>query len=123
MRRAFAPGISASQAAPEEFGEVVRLLRKRGFTGANVTVPHKQAACSLCSDTDALSRATGSVNTLVFQQDGSVSGFNTDGPGFARAIREEFSVDLRDLKVALLAPAAGPGLPWPTPAPCSAANG
>ena len=35
------------QAAPEEFGEVVRLLRKRGFTGANVTVPHKQAALSL----------------------------------------------------------------------------
>ena len=31
------------QAAPEEFGEVVRLLRERGFTGANVTVPHKQA--------------------------------------------------------------------------------
>lgn len=71
------------QAAPEEFGEVVRLLRERGFTGANVTVPHKQAACSLCNDTDALSRATGSVNTLVFQKDGSVSGFNTDGPGFA----------------------------------------
>ena len=88
------------QASPEEFGEVVRLLRERGFTGANVTVPHKQAACSLCNDTDALSRVTGSVNTLVFQKDGSVSGFNTDGPGFARAIREEFSVDLRDLKVA-----------------------
>ena len=67
------------QAAPEEFGEVVRLLRERGFTGANVTVPHKQAACSLCNDTDALSRVTGSVNTLVFQKDGSVSGFNTDG--------------------------------------------
>ena len=42
------------QASPEEFGEVVRLLRERGFTGANVTVPHKQAACSLCNDTDAL---------------------------------------------------------------------
>lgn len=98
------------QAAPEEFGEVVRLLRERGFTGANVTVPHKQAACSLCNDTDALSRVTGSVNTLVFQKDGSVSGFNTDGPGFARAIREEFSVDLRDLKVALLGSCGGAGL-------------
>ena len=98
------------QASPEEFGEVVRLLRERGFTGANVTVPHKQAACSLCNDTDALSRVTGSVNTLVFQKDGSVSGFNTDGPGFARAIREEFSVDLRDLKVALLGSCGGAGL-------------
>ena len=73
-------------------------------------MPHKQAACSLCHDTDALSRATGSVNTLVFQKDGSVSGFNTDGPGFGRAIREEFSVDLRDLKVVLLGACGGAGL-------------
>lgn len=70
------------QASPEEFGEVVRLLRERGFTGANVTVPHKQAACSLCNDTDALSRVTGSVNTLVFQKDGSVSGLQHGRPGF-----------------------------------------
>ena len=98
------------QASPEEFADVVRLLREKGFLGANVTVPHKQAACSLCHDTDALSRATGSVNTLVFQKDGSVSGFNTDGPGFGRAIREEFSVDLRDLKVVLLGACGGAGL-------------
>lgn len=98
------------QALPEEFAEVVRVIREKGFTGANVTVPHKQAACGLCDDTDALSRATGSVNTLVFQKDGSVSGFNTDGPGFAQAIREEFSVDLRDLKVALLGACGGAGL-------------
>ena len=98
------------QASPEEFADVVRLLREKGFLGANVTVPHKQAACSLCHDTDALSRATGSVNTLVFQKDGSVSGFNTDGPGFGRAIREEFSVDLRDLKVVLLGACGGDAL-------------
>lgn len=98
------------QASPEEFTDVVRVIREKGFLGANVTVPHKQAACSLCNDTDALSRATGSVNTLVFQQDGSISGFNTDGPGFTRAIREEFSVDLRDLKVMLLGACGGAGL-------------
>ena len=92
------------------FEEALRGLEALGARGANVTVPHKQAACSLCSDTDALSRVTGSVNTLVFQKDGSVSGFNTDGPGFARAIREEFSVDLRDLKVALLGSCGGAGL-------------
>lgn len=98
------------QASPEEFEEVVRLIRDKGFLGANVTIPHKQAACALCDETDALSRATGAANTLVFQKDGSISGFNTDGPGFARAIREEFSVDLRDLKVVLLGACGGAGL-------------
>lgn len=98
------------QASPEEFADVVRLIRDKGFIGANVTVPHKQAACSLCDDTDALSRFTGASNTLVFQKDGSISGFNTDGPGFSRAIREEFSVDLRDLKIVLLGACGGAGL-------------
>lgn len=31
------------QASPEEFADVVRLIRDKGFIGANVTVPHKQA--------------------------------------------------------------------------------
>lgn len=98
------------QASPEEFADTVRVIREKGFIGANVTVPHKQAACALCDHTDALSRSIGSVNTLVFQKDGSISGFNTDGPGFARAIREEFFVDLRDLKVVLLGACGGAGL-------------
>lgn len=111
------------QASPEEFANVVRLIRDQGFIGANVTVPHKQAACALCDDTDALSRATGSVNTLVFQKDGSITGFNTDGPGFSRAIREEFSVDLRDLKIVLLGACGGAGLALAYTCAISAANG
>lgn len=98
------------QASPEEFPEVVRILQQKGFIGANVTVPHKQAARTLCSHVDPLARATGAVNTLAFQQDGSINGFNTDGPGFARAIREDFSVDLKDLKVVLLGACGGAGL-------------
>jgi shikimate dehydrogenase len=38
-----------------------------------------------------------------------MSGLNTDGPGFSRAIREEFSVDLRDLRVLLLGAGGGAG--------------
>jgi shikimate dehydrogenase len=47
-------------------------LRDRGFAGANVTIPHKQAVVA------ALDEAEGdAVNTLVFR-DGRVLGFNTD---------------------------------------------
>ncbi len=98
------------QAEPGEFAEVVRLLQARGFTGVNVTVPHKQAARLLCDGVDPLADATGAVNTLLFNADDTITGFNTDGPGFARAIREEFSVDLRDLKIVLLGACGGAGL-------------
>ncbi len=98
------------QAEPQEFEQVVKLMQSKGFTGANVTVPHKQAARALCHEVDALAEATGAVNTLLFNADGSITGFNTDGPGFARAIREEFSVDLRDLKIVLLGACGGAGL-------------
>ncbi len=47
-------------------------LRVLGFAGANVTIPHKQAAATACDEADGEA-----VNTLVFR-DGRVLGFNTD---------------------------------------------
>jgi shikimate dehydrogenase len=47
-------------------------LRALGFAGANVTIPHKQAAAAACDEADG-----DAVNTLVFR-DGRVLGFNTD---------------------------------------------
>ncbi len=98
------------QASPDEFDHVIKTLQTKGFIGANVTIPHKQRAYKLCTNADSLAKATEAVNTLVFENDGSVSGFNTDGPGFAYAIRDEFSMDLRDLKIVLLGACGGTGL-------------
>lgn len=98
------------EAKPEEFNEVVKALVALGFIGANVTVPHKPAAAKLCDKLDELSKATGSVNTLLFPTpDSGMLGFNTDGPGFVSAIREEFGVDVRDLKIVLLGACGGAG--------------
>ncbi len=77
---------------PEDFLEVVRALPKAGFRGANVTVPHKEAAFALCRDHGRLSeraRRVGSVNTLVFAEDGVVEGDTTDGFGFVANLRQE----------------------------------
>jgi shikimate dehydrogenase len=63
---------------PELLGDAVRGLRAAGFTGANVTIPHKQAVISFCDDLDEIARAAGSVNTLVFSEEG-VLGASTDG--------------------------------------------
>src|SRR5579863_7688487 len=49
----------------EEFASFVRSLPERGYVGANVTVPHKEAAFAL-SQPDEGARAVGAVNTLWF---------------------------------------------------------
>jgi shikimate dehydrogenase len=50
----------------------------------------------------------GAVNTVSFDG-GRVRGDNTDGPGFVRAIREEFNVDLPDLRVLIVGAGGGAG--------------
>ena len=84
-------------------------LRNAGIHGINVTVPHKLEALEACDLVDPAAQMMGAVNTVVFDKEGSCSGFNTDGPGFARAIREEFSVDLGDLKVIIIGAGGGAG--------------
>ena len=51
--------------APERFARFVQSLAARGYVGANVTVPHKEAALAL-SQPDDRARAVGAANTLWF---------------------------------------------------------
>ncbi len=72
---------------PEDFTAAVRALPKLGFAGANVTVPHKEAALAACDEVTPLARRIGAVNTLVCRPDGSLFGDNTDGFGFLENLR------------------------------------
>jgi shikimate dehydrogenase len=65
---------------PGEFGEFVETLRERGYVGANVTVPHKEAALTISAPDDR-ARAVGAANTL-FYSDGTLRSTNTDVEGF-----------------------------------------
>jgi shikimate dehydrogenase len=93
---------------PEELAEALRLLPERDFMGANVTIPHKPAALALMDDADPQARRAGGVNTVVVE-DRKLLGFSTDGPGLVRAIRGEFGVDVRDLRVLILGAGGGAG--------------
>jgi shikimate dehydrogenase len=86
---------------PSELPAAFGLLRGQNFVGVNLTVPHKIPAFELMDETDETARKIGAVNTVKIEN-GKLHGFNTDGKGFSRAIREEFSVDLRDLRVLVL---------------------
>lgn len=73
---------------PEAFAGAVRALADLGFAGANVTIPHKEAAFALCDEVSEVARRAGSVNTLLFR-DGRISGTSTDGFGFLESLREQ----------------------------------
>lgn len=71
---------------PEAFEETVRALSAAGFSGANVTIPHKEAALALADDATDAARAIGAANTLTFRPDGTIHADNTDAPGTLAAI-------------------------------------
>ena len=96
------------QIAPEELETAVRLVPELEFVGVNLTIPHKIPALAIVDELHSNARDIGAVNTVVVR-DRKLIGDNTDGPGFARAIRSEFSMDLRDLRVMLLGAGGGAG--------------
>jgi shikimate dehydrogenase len=87
--------------AAEHLDEAIRLIREIGFIGFNVTLPHKENVLGLLDQVDPGSEQMRAVNTVALR-DKKLIGFNTDGVGFSRAVREVFSVDLRDLRVLLI---------------------
>ena len=58
-----------------------------GLKGANITVPHKEYAYRACDHLDPFARKVGAVNTIV-EKEGELYGYNTDAPGFLKAISE-----------------------------------
>jgi shikimate dehydrogenase len=70
---------------PELFAETVRALEAAGFLGANVTIPHKEAALAVADEASEAAREIGAANTLTFAG-GSIQAENTDAPGLLRAL-------------------------------------
>lgn len=72
--------------APAQFAEAVRGLQAAGFRGANVTIPHKEAAYALATELDHTAQRAGAVNTLIFEANGAIRGLSTDGDGFVASM-------------------------------------
>ena len=93
---------------PGRVGEALGRMRELGFIGCNVTVPHKFEVMAFCDVVDGAAQALGAVNTVSFEA-GLTRGSNTDGPGFVRAISDEFGVSLEELKVLIVGAGGGAG--------------
>lgn len=61
------------------------------LSGANITVPHKEAAYKACDEVRGFAKKTGVVNTLI-NENGRLIGYNTDADGFLFAIEEFKSI-------------------------------
>ncbi len=93
----------------DELAAAMRLLVPAGFLGVNVTIPHKTAVLPLLDSLDPHAEKLGAVNTVRVERDGTLRGFNTDGPGFERAVAAEFGLDLRGAGVLVLGAGGGAG--------------
>ena len=73
---------------PEGLRAALRALPALGFSGCNLTIPHKEAAFEAVDRVDPLARRIGAINCVVVAPDGSLDGRNTDGFGYIESIRE-----------------------------------
>jgi shikimate dehydrogenase len=93
---------------PKELPDALRNLASADFLGASLTIPHKQASLSFMDHVSRESQLMGAINTVAVR-DGKLHGFNTDGPGLAAAVNEEFGIPLKKLSVLILGGAGGAG--------------
>jgi shikimate dehydrogenase len=71
---------------PEHLEQALRALSILGFAGANLTIPHKEAAARLVDRRSSAAERIGAVNTVVVEPDGTLTGDNTDGYGFIASL-------------------------------------
>lgn len=71
---------------PSDLEQALWSLPVLGFSGCNLTIPHKVAAMGLVDHVDPLARRVGAINTVVVGTNGGLSGHNTDVYGFIQSL-------------------------------------
>lgn len=89
-------------AAPEAFADTLRGFFAQGGRGANVTLPHKAAACALADVHSATARRLGVANVLTALPDGRIEGDSNDGEGMLAGMRRHAGIEPRGSEVLLL---------------------
>ena len=90
----------AFKVKPAELENAANGMRALNIRGLNVTMPHKSAILKFLDRVDLSAQIINSVNT-VLNKESKLFGFNTDGVGALKALREN-GVELKGRKVLLL---------------------
>lgn len=90
---------------PSRLEPVLQGLAQAGFAGVNLTVPHKLMALCMLDLKDASVKELGATNTLSFISRGSgvkIHGFNTDGYGLLKGLKEAFHFSPKGKRIAVV---------------------
>lgn len=91
----------AFQVAPDQLPQFVQAVRELGILGMNVTIPHKLHVMELIDEIDADALNLGAVNTVV-NRNGRLIGYNTDGIGYVRSLKEEAVANITNKKIVVV---------------------
>ncbi len=83
-----------------ELEKAVEGIRSLGIQGFNVTIPYKIEIMKYLDEIDEKAKILGAINTVV-NTDGKLKGFNTDGDGFIKSLKD-IGVDIKNKKIALI---------------------
>ena len=72
---------------PEDFEQTIRALVNMGFSGVNVTIPHKLSALKIADKSSSTAQYIGAANTLTFTKENKIYADNTDAYGFINNIK------------------------------------
>ena len=73
-----------------DFEQTIRTLMKMGFSGVNVTIPHKLLALKIADESSIIAQYIGAANTLTFTKENKIYADNTDAYGFINNIKSKY---------------------------------
>lgn len=79
--------LNAAYLALDVTAQALPALGAMGLAGANVTIPHKEAALAAAQTADPLAARIGAANTLKIDNNRAIHAWNTDAPGFLAALQ------------------------------------
>ncbi|MUT66282.1 shikimate dehydrogenase [Paenibacillus sp. NEAU-GSW1] len=106
MNRAFREtGVNGVYAAyhitADKLGDFIAGVKAMGMRGVNVTIPHKLDIMKYLDEIDAGAAAIGAVNTIV-NDNGRLTGYNTDGIGYVRSLKEEADPNIAGKRIVVI---------------------
>ena len=87
---------------PNDLKNLVISKKEQGFSGLNITIPHKEKVTEICDELSESARVLQAANLITFKNN-IIYGDNTDGGGFVESLKEDFpDINLSSLRIGIL---------------------